>query len=890
MKRSLLLLTFVCQMGIFSVLQAQKVPLIDRAVFFDNPEIAGGQVSPDGKWMSFVKTHKGVMNIWVKALDAPFEAAKPVTADTTRPIRGYFWTWDSQYILYVQDKGGNEDFHIYALNPQGKMMEDGVPESRNLTPYDKTRAFIYSVSRKNPDLLMVGLNDRDPAWHDLYEIKISTGERTLVRQNEDRIGGWYFDWDEKLRFASKTRDDGYTEILRLDGDKWTSIYEVDALESAGIVAFTPDNTQVYMTTNKGRNFTELVQLDPLSSKEKVIDRDPEGRVDLGTASFNPNSRKLEYTQYEDDRERIYFKNPKLEAEYRFLQKQFPGKEISMFSGDKEERVVLVSVYSDNDPGAVHLFDRKTKKLTFQYRPRPKLDPEQLASMKAITYPSSDGLMIPAFLTLPKGVEAKGLPLVVVPHGGPWARDYWGYDSYAQFLANRGYVVLQPNFRGSTGYGKSFLDAGNGQWGDLMQDDITWGVKYLVAQGYVDPDRVGIMGASYGGYATLAGVTFTPDLFKAGVAIVAPSNMNTLLASIPPYWESIRKFFYLRMGDPNTPEGMAQLERQSPLNHVAAIKTPLMVVQGANDPRVKKAEADQIIVAMRDNNIPVSYILAPDEGHGFARPVNNMAFLAAAEKFLAEHLGGRYQADMPEDVAQRLSEITVDIATVKQPMTAAELAALSKDAAEVKPVLPLPVGDYQFEASISVAGQKIPMQLARSVVKNDAGQWTVTDRSSSMMGQGSDEVVIAPNQQWTLRKISQGPVKMDMTVQAEAVAIKIDMNGQQQEMTVPAEKPFAPDGAGFDMWLASLDLKPGTRFFYAIIDAQTMQAKNMEGEAVGMETVTIGGQAYETLVVKTKVVEDGSNPSTYWLANGFALKSETTLTQMNGAKYEVVWVK
>jgi dipeptidyl aminopeptidase/acylaminoacyl peptidase len=888
MIRILFFLVFVSSLGMSASLRAQQPPIIDRATLFDNPEIAGGQISPDGKWMSFLKTHKGVMNIWVKPLEAPFEKAVPVTADTTRPIRGYFWTWDSRYILYVQDKGGNEDFHIYALNPQAKAGADGVPESRNLTPYDKARAFIYSVSRKDPDLLMVGLNDRDAAWHDLYQISISSGQRTLVRQNDDRIGGWYFDWDEQLRFASKTRDDGFNEILRLDGDAWTKIYEVDPLEAAGILSFTPDNKQLYLTTNKGRNFTELVLFDPITLQETRVDSDPEGRVDLGTASFNANSRLLEYTQYEDERERIYFKNPKLEAEYRFLQKQFPGKEVSMGSGDKDERLALVSVYSDDDPGAVYLFDRKTRKVTLQYRPRPKLDPSQLSSMQAISYPSSDGLMIPAFLTLPKGLKPSKLPLVVLPHGGPWARDYWGYDGYAQFLANRGYVVLQPNFRSSTGYGKAFLDAGNGQWGDLMQDDITWGVKYLVDQGYADPERVGIMGASYGGYATLAGVTFTPDLYKAGVAIVAPSNMNTLLASIPPYWESIRKFFYLRMGDPTTPEGLAQLERQSPLNHVSAIRTPLMVVQGANDPRVKKAEADQIIVAMRENKIPVSYILAPDEGHGFARPVNNMAFLAAAEKFLAQHLGGRYQADMPDDVAQRLQEITVDINTVERPMSAAELAALAATAAEVKPMLPLPKGDYQFEASINIAGQVIPLQVARSVAQNDAGEWVIKENSNSMMGQISDEIVLTAEQQWKSRKISQGPVKMDMEVGAESVAVNIDMNGQKQEVAVPVEKTFAPDGAGFDMWLASLNLKPGARFFFRIVDAQTMQPRDMEGEATGMETLTIGSKTYETLVVKTKVAADGTNPATYWLANGFALKSEATLTQMSGAKYEVVW--
>lgn len=334
------------------------------------------------------------------------------------------------------------------------------------------------------------------------------------------------------------------------------------------------------------------------------------------------------------------------------------------SSTTDEQKFIVSTFSDVDPGTVWLFDRKTKNLSTLYTVREKLPRAALAEMKAVRYPSSDGLEIPGYLTLPKGVAAKNLPLVVVPHGGPWGRDGWGYNGLAQFLANRGYAVLQPNFRASTGYGKKFLDAGNGQWGDKMQDDITWGVKYLVGQGIADPKRVGIMGGSYGGYATLAGVTFTPDLYAAAVAIVAPSNLNTLLGTIPPYWETIRKTFYIRMGDPNTPEGKAQLERQSPLNHVAKIKTPLMVVQGANDPRVNKAEADQIVVALRERNYPVQYLLAPDEGHGFARPVNNMALYAEGEKFLSKYLGGRYQETMTPEVAQRLKEITVDVKTVQ----------------------------------------------------------------------------------------------------------------------------------------------------------------------------------------------------------------------------------
>ena len=351
------------------------------------------------------------------------------------------------------------------------------------------------------------------------------------------------------------------------------------------------------------------------------------------------------------------------ADYDLIKKQLGDREISFGSSTKDEQVWVVNSFSDVDPGTTWIYDRKTKKLTKLYTLREKLPREALAEMKPVTYKSSDGLEIPAYLTLPKGVAAKNLPAIIVPHGGPWARDEWGYNSFAQFLANRGYAVLSPNFRGSTGYGKKFLDAGNNEWGQKMQDDLTYGVKYLVEQGIADPKRVGIMGGSYGGYATLAGVTFTPDLYAAAVAIVAPSNLMTLLESIPPYWEAGRVIFYKRMGDPNTAEGKEQLKRQSPLFSVEKIKTPLMVVQGANDPRVNKREADQIVIALRDRSYPVEYLVAPDEGHGFQRPVNNMAMFAAGEKFLAKHLGGRFQESATPEVAARLKEITVDPKTV-----------------------------------------------------------------------------------------------------------------------------------------------------------------------------------------------------------------------------------
>ncbi len=640
-------------------------PLIDRELFFGPPVIAGGQLSPDGKYMSFLKVYKGTMNVWVKEASAPFESAHPLTADTLRPVRNYFWSRDGKYILYVQDKGGDENFNVYAVNPSEKAAGgQDIPTNRALTDYKGVRAFIYSVPKSDPDALYIGLNDRDKKWHDLYKLKISTGEKTLLRQNsdKDRITGWIFDWSDKLRLATRANEDGSNDLLRVDEKELVPIYHTGPFEEFDTYAFDKDNKQYYISTNKGddRDLKQLVLLDPLSMKETFVEKDPMNRVDFGGANFSDVTKSIILTSYTDEKERLYWKDKQFEADYKIIEKELPGLLLDFASSTADENLWLLSAYSDTDPGAAYLFDRKTKKLSFQYRPRPDIPIKSLAPMKAIKYKSSDGLEIPAYLVLPKGVPAKNLPMVAFPHGGPWGRDYWGYNSFAQFLANRGYAVLLPNFRASTGYGKKFLDAGNRQWGDKMQDDITWGVKYLVSEGIVDPKHVGIMGGSYGGYATLAGVAFTPDLYAAAVSIVGPSNLITLLNSIPPYWESIRKLFYLRMGDPTTDEGKKQLERQSPLNSADKIKTPLLVAQGANDPRVNKAESEQIVNALRKRNFAVEYILAPDEGHGFARPVNNMAMLAEAEKFLATYLGGRYQESMTPEVEKRLTEIKVDV--------------------------------------------------------------------------------------------------------------------------------------------------------------------------------------------------------------------------------------
>ena len=857
-------------------------PLIDRELFFGDPEISGAQISPDGKFIAFIKPLKGTRNVWVKRTEEPFDAAKPITADKSRPVTQYFWSRDGKYILFVQDKAGDENYNVYAVNPaDGPAPGEDVPAARNLTDAKGIRAAIYAVPRSEPDAMYIGLNDRDKAWHDLYKVKLSTGERTLIRQNTERITGWVFDLKDQLKLATRAAENGDTEVLRVDDKGFTKVYSCNVFESCGPVQYHKDGQRVYLETNKGAgiDLTRLELFNPTTGKEELVESDPLNRVDFGAANFSEVSDELIATTYNDERVRIYWKDKSFEADYKLLQKKLPGREISFSDSTKDERLFLISAFSDTEPGERYLFDRQTKKLTLQYRVREKLPRASLAPMQAVRYKSSDGLEIPAYLTLPKGVESKNLPAIVVPHGGPWGRDSWGYNGFAQFLANRGYAVLMPNFRASTGYGKKFLDAGNKEWGQKMQDDVTWGAKYLISEGIADPKRVGIMGGSYGGYATLAGVTFTPDVYAAGVSIVGPSNLITLLESIPPYWESIRKVFYERMGDPNTPEGKAQLLRQSPLTSADKIKTPLLVVQGANDPRVNKRESDQIVIALRDRGFPVEYIVAPDEGHGFARPVNNMAMFATAEKFLAKHLGGRYQESMTPEVATRLKEITVDVKTVTLPK---KLEAVAAGAA--KPEKDLQAGTSNYKASIAFGAQSIPLTM-KTEIKEENGVWVVTETAVTPQG---DIVDISSIEKGSLllkhRSIKQGPMTIELDVKGNKGTGTATMNGQAKPIDVDFGGILFADGAGtFDV-IAALPLTDGYSLGFRNFNVQKQKPQLKQLKVVGVESVTVPAGTFDAYKVEIVDTENDADKQTVWIAKDTrrVVKITAVLTNLQGA--------
>lgn len=853
--------------------------LIDRDLIFGNPEIAAAQLSPDGQYLAFLKPWKDTRNVYVKKVDEPFSAARQMTAETKRPVAGYFWSRDSKYILFAKDHDGDENYNVYAVDPAAQPASGAdAPEARDLTGLKGVRVMIYETPKTDPDILYIGINDRDKAWHDLYKVKISTGEKTLIRKNTDRITGWSFDLKGQLRLATRSADNGDTEILRVDADKMTPIYTCSVFESCDPVHFHTDNSRVYLQSNKGSDLVSLMLLDPGTGKTEMVESDPLGKVDLGGALFSEANDELVETWYIAARAKTYFKDKAYGADYRWLEKQFAGNDIRVVSRTRDEQKWLVMAVADTEPGKTVLFDRKTKTITPQYTLWDKIPRASLAQMKPVSYKSSDGLDIPAYLTLPKGVPSKNLPAIVLPHGGPWGRDTWGYNPLTQFYANRGYAVLQPNFRASTGYGRKFLDAGNQEWGRKMQDDLTWGVKYMIAEGIADPKRVGIMGGSYGGYATLAGVAFTPDLYAAAVDVVGPSNLITLLESIPPYWESIRKLFAVRMGDANTPEGKKLLMEESPLNSAGHIKTPLLVAQGANDPRVNRREAEQIVIALRDRGFPVEYILAPDEGHGFARPINNLALFMATEKFLADHLGGRYQEGGTSEETARLTELTVDPKTVT--------LAKKVDASTVgapKPATDLKAGTYRYKMTIEAGGQTMNLKVSTAIA--DGGpSWTATNEIETPQGNFTEKLTLEKTTLFLKsRSVVQGPVTIDVNFADNKASGKMSMNGQDRPISADLGGPIFGDGA--DQVLACLPLAEGYTTTFRNFDLQAQKVRLLQLNVAGVEKVTVPAGTFDAYRMDVTSADGGSDTKTVWVDKDSlkVVKVAAVAASMGGAK-------
>ncbi|HKQ48444.1 MAG TPA: S9 family peptidase [Phycisphaerae bacterium] len=617
-----------------------STPLVARGILYGNPDKASPQISPDGRHLAYLAEVDGVMNVWVAPLNQ-LDAAKPVTQDTKRGIRNYQWAYDNEHILYVQDEGGDENWHAYASNL-------ATGKTRDLTPLPGIQARLNGASERLPGELLVAINDRDKEQHDIYRVTIATGERKLVQKNEEGYVGFVPDDDLNIRLALKMTPDGGMDYFKPEGESWTLFTQVPAEDALSTEphGFDKSGKVLYLNDSRGRDTAALVAWNLDTGEKKVLAADE--RADIDTVMAHPTEKTVEAARITYDRSRWNILDNRIKSDMQYLSGVSAG-DVDVISRSLDDKTWIVAYLMDDGPVRYYHYDRPAKKANFLFTNRRRLEGLPLAKMHPVIIKARDGLNLVCYLSLPvwadkggKGRPSAPVPLVLNVHGGPWARDQWGLNPTHQWLTNRGYAVLSVNFRGSTGLGKNYTNAGNNEWAGKMHDDLIDAVNWAVAEKIADPAKVAIMGGSYGGYATLVGLTFTPDVFACGVDIVGPSNIITLLNSIPPYWKPMLDMFTSRVGDHRTEEGKKFLEERSPLTHVDKIKKPLLIGQGANDPRVKQAEADQIVKAMSDKNIPVAYVLFPDEGHGFARPENRQAFYAVAEAFLAKHLGGRYE--------------------------------------------------------------------------------------------------------------------------------------------------------------------------------------------------------------------------------------------------------
>jgi dipeptidyl aminopeptidase/acylaminoacyl peptidase len=617
-----------------------ETPILPRDVLFGNPERAMVRISPDGAALSWIAPVDGVLNVWVAPRGAPAQA-RAVTRDAKRGIRQYFWAYDSRHLVYLQDKDGDENWHVHAVD-----LVTGA--ARDLTPIDGVAARVAQVSEKFPHEILVGLNDRNPQLHDVWRVDVRTGEKTLLFENP-KFAAVVTDDDYRVRFAGTVLPDGGTEYVRAtESGDWEPYLTVSMADSmtTGLEGFGKDGNTVYMTDSRGRNTGALFEVNLATGEKKLIAEDD--RADVGGVMAHPTEKHVQAVSINYARNEWRVIDPAIREDMERLAKVDPG-DVQVTSRTLDDRWWLVAYLHDAGPVRYFLYDREAKTTQFLFTNRPAIEKLPLAPMHPVIVRSRDGLDLVCYLTLPTWRDPDGdgrpdapLPMVLTVHGGPWARDSWGFDSTHQWLANRGYAVMSVNFRGSTGFGKEFVNAANGEWGKKMHDDLLDAVKWAVDQRVADAKKVAIVGGSYGGYAALVGLTFTPEVFAAGVSIVGPSSLVTLLESVPPYWKPALDMFTTRVGDHRTQDGRALLTDRSPLTHVDRIRRPLLIGQGANDPRVKKAESDQIVEAMKAKKILVTYVLFPDEGHGFARPPNTKAFNAVMEGFLGHVLGGRIE--------------------------------------------------------------------------------------------------------------------------------------------------------------------------------------------------------------------------------------------------------
>jgi dipeptidyl aminopeptidase/acylaminoacyl peptidase len=608
-------------------------PLIPRSILFGAPEFSQATISPDGAWLAWRAPRDGIPNIWVRAIDGA-SPPRPVTDDRRRGIHKYFWGGDGR-ILFLQDADGDENWRLYGVD----LASGG---RRDYTPFEGVRVRVVAQSPSSPDRLIVAMNKDDRRRFDVYDLDLGGSAPRRVATNDGAVTSWFADPDLRVLGAAAATDDGGFE-LRLRADEaspWTraAAWNADDAANSGVLGFGPGGRTVYLADSRGRDTAALVEMDVATGAVRELASDPD--YDAGEALQHPETQAVEAVRFVREKASWRFLDPARAAVFDRLTAD--GAEVDVTSRDRRDRRWVVRVRRDDAPVATYLLDRETGAAEFLHWHKPALRRYTLARTEPIRLDARDGLTLHGYLTFPAGGARTNLPTVLSVHGGPWARDQWGYDPWVQWLANRGYLCLQVNYRGSTGYGKRFMNAGDREWGARMQDDLTDAVRWAVAQGHADPSRLAIAGASYGGYAALAAAAFTPDLFRCAVDAYGPSNLLTLLRSLPPYWSAQRRIFERRVG--HVEDDREMLRARSPLFHADRMRIPILIAQGANDVRVPPAESEQIVAALRARGIAVEYLFFPDEGHGFIRDENNLRYVAAAERFLARHLGGRCEPE------------------------------------------------------------------------------------------------------------------------------------------------------------------------------------------------------------------------------------------------------
>jgi dipeptidyl aminopeptidase/acylaminoacyl peptidase len=865
-----------------------RPPIIPLTHFFDNPEIAGAQISPDGRWLTYLKPYRGKLNVHVRP-SASSSGERRLTSDTARPVAAYFWSADSRYVLYAQDKGGNENYHVYRVPVAGT----GVPEAKDLTPYEGVRAVIFAVPRELPGRILIGLNKRSPAAFDAYWLDLATGDTTMVAQNPGRILGYLLDKQHRLRAAAGSNDQGGTDIYARASDQaeWRKVASYPATENVAPLRVHPDGRRLYMSSNHGEtDLAQLVLLDLETGATTPVESDPEKAVDFGTAVFSDITDSLLATVYVADTVRIYPKTERIARDLANIKRLHDGTP-GVSSMTRDETKWIVSFDSPTDPGATYLYDRTTGRARFLFRPRPWLVPRQLAPMQPVSFKSADELTIHGYLTTPVGVPRRNLPLVLVVHGGPWARDTWGYDPEAQLLANRGYAVLQINYRGSTGYGKAFYNAAVKEWAGRMHTDLIDGVRWAIKEGIADSSRVAIYGGSYGGYATLVGLTFTPEVFACGVDYVGPSSLVTLIESFPPYWKPfLEGSFYRHVGNPAVAADVEEMNKRSPLFLVNRIEDPLLIVQGANDPRVTKREADQMAIALRDRGVKVRYLLAPNEGHGFLNADNRLALYRAMEVFFKDCLGGRAQATVAPAIERHIARLTVNVDTLKvaaresEPTmmllrnTVISTARIGPDTSTRR--LVLVQGDQEREVGT------LRTELRLADVDGRPAFVRIQALTSPMLGTGADTVVV---ERATLAPIRHRSVNMRRTMSLDFRADSIlgsvtPAGGTAQTVAVRADTALF-DSNAIDLILRALPLAEGYAVRYPVYLHESGGKVWVTSRVMGSERIAgEGGGMVDAWIVESKI---GPQTVRVWVAKDSREVLQSVLDAGPGVQLKMV---